>query len=159
MASKQFSSGPGPQLMTPGTLCSGLVPNPPSPTLSIPPTKKDWEILFQPMFDEYFNPPASVVSPVLAVVTLVLADSTSSPSLTLVDQDALSPSNSQTPPESQSQFIHLDAEEENHDIKVVHMDNDQYFRILIPEPSSEESSSHVIIPNNVHSVNQPPEHQ
>ncbi|GJY32306.1 retrovirus-related pol polyprotein from transposon TNT 1-94 [Tanacetum coccineum] len=29
MASEQFSSGPTPQLMTPGTLSSGLVPNPP----------------------------------------------------------------------------------------------------------------------------------
>ncbi|GKA98945.1 retrovirus-related pol polyprotein from transposon TNT 1-94 [Tanacetum coccineum] len=32
MASEQFSSGIGPQLMTPGTISSGLVPNPPSPT-------------------------------------------------------------------------------------------------------------------------------
>ncbi|GKC09410.1 integrase, catalytic region, zinc finger, CCHC-type containing protein [Tanacetum coccineum] len=38
------------------------------------------------------------------------------------------------------------------------MDNNQYFGILIPEPSSEESSSQVVIPNNVHFVNQPPEH-
>ncbi|GJT81288.1 hypothetical protein Tco_1055630 [Tanacetum coccineum] len=34
MASEQFSSGPGPQLVTPGTISSGLVPNPPSPTPS-----------------------------------------------------------------------------------------------------------------------------
>ncbi|GKE20657.1 copia protein [Tanacetum coccineum] len=34
----------------------------PSPlTPYVPPTKKDWDILFQPMFDEYFQPP-SVVS-------------------------------------------------------------------------------------------------
>ncbi|GKB12565.1 retrovirus-related pol polyprotein from transposon TNT 1-94 [Tanacetum coccineum] len=32
MDSEQFSSGPTPQLMTPGTLSSGLVPNPPSLT-------------------------------------------------------------------------------------------------------------------------------
>ncbi|GJR96379.1 retrovirus-related pol polyprotein from transposon TNT 1-94 [Tanacetum coccineum] len=57
MASEQFSSGPGPQLMTPGTLSSGLVPNPPSSTPYVPPTKNDWDILFQPMFDEFLNPP------------------------------------------------------------------------------------------------------
>ncbi|GKC95939.1 hypothetical protein Tco_1161381 [Tanacetum coccineum] len=33
MAFKQFSSGPGLQLLTPGTISSGLVPNPSSPTL------------------------------------------------------------------------------------------------------------------------------
>ncbi|GJZ69690.1 retrovirus-related pol polyprotein from transposon TNT 1-94 [Tanacetum coccineum] len=94
--------GPGPQLMTPTTLNSGLVLNPPSPTPFVPPTKKDWEIFFQPMFNEYFSPPTSVASPVPAAVARVPADST--------------------------------------------------------KPSSEESSSHVVIPNNMHSVNQPSEH-
>ncbi|GJS48251.1 retrovirus-related pol polyprotein from transposon TNT 1-94 [Tanacetum coccineum] len=41
MAFEQFSSGPGPQFMTPGTLSSGLVPHPPSPTSYVLPTKKD----------------------------------------------------------------------------------------------------------------------
>ncbi|GKC53867.1 retrovirus-related pol polyprotein from transposon TNT 1-94 [Tanacetum coccineum] len=64
MASEQFSSGPAPQLMTPGTLTSGLVPNPIPQPPYVPPTKNDWDFLFQPMFDEFFNPPPSVVSPV-----------------------------------------------------------------------------------------------
>ncbi|GJS92670.1 retrovirus-related pol polyprotein from transposon TNT 1-94 [Tanacetum coccineum] len=34
-----FSSGPAPQLMTPGTLSSGLMPNPPSLTPYVPPIK------------------------------------------------------------------------------------------------------------------------
>ncbi|GJS89217.1 retrovirus-related pol polyprotein from transposon TNT 1-94 [Tanacetum coccineum] len=75
MAFKQFSSGPGPQLLTPGIISSGLVPNPPSPTSYVPPTKKDYDTLFQPMFDEYFNPPPSVASPVPVVVTPDPADS------------------------------------------------------------------------------------
>ncbi|GJT30767.1 retrovirus-related pol polyprotein from transposon TNT 1-94 [Tanacetum coccineum] len=74
MASKQFSSGPKPQLMTPGTLSSGLVPNPPSSTPYVPPTKKDWDILFQPMFDELLNPPPSIISPVPAIAAQRLAD-------------------------------------------------------------------------------------
>ncbi|GKC01015.1 hypothetical protein Tco_0987151 [Tanacetum coccineum] len=57
MASKQFSSGPGPKLLTPGTISSGIVQNIPSSTPHVQPTKNDWEILFQPMFDEYLNPP------------------------------------------------------------------------------------------------------
>ncbi|GJW20057.1 retrovirus-related pol polyprotein from transposon TNT 1-94 [Tanacetum coccineum] len=143
MASKQFSSGPGPQLMTLVTLSSGLVPNPPSLTPSVPPTKKDWEILFQPMFDEYFSPPTSFASPVPAVVALVPTDSTSTPSSTSVDQDAPSPSTSQTPQEIQAPVLSSSFEDENHDIEVTHMDNDQYFSIPIPEPSSEESSSQI----------------
>ncbi|GJU30770.1 retrovirus-related pol polyprotein from transposon TNT 1-94 [Tanacetum coccineum] len=88
MASKQFSLGPGPQLLTPRIIISGLVPNPPSLTPYVPPTKKDWDILFQPMFDEYFNPSPSVASLVPAVVALDPTDSTGSPSSTSVDQDA-----------------------------------------------------------------------
>ncbi|GKA69700.1 retrovirus-related pol polyprotein from transposon TNT 1-94, partial [Tanacetum coccineum] len=139
MASKQFGSGPEPQLLTPGILSSGLVPNPPSPTPYVPPTKKDWDTLFQPMFDEYFNPPSSVASSVPAVVAPNPADSTDSPSSTSINQDAPSP-------------------KEFHDIEIAILDNDPFFGVTIPEPNSKESSSRDVIPTNVHSVNQPPEH-
>ncbi|GJU28674.1 integrase, catalytic region, zinc finger, CCHC-type containing protein [Tanacetum coccineum] len=105
MDSKQFSSRLEPQLLTPGIISPGLVPNPHSPTPYVPPTKKDWDIFFQLMFGEYFSPPPSVASLVLAVVTPVHANSTGSPSSTLVDQDEPSPSTSQTPQESQSQLL------------------------------------------------------
>ncbi|GJU98686.1 retrovirus-related pol polyprotein from transposon TNT 1-94 [Tanacetum coccineum] len=75
VASEQYSSGPRPQLLTLGIINSGLVPNPPSPTPYVPPTKKDWDILFQLMFGEYFNPPPSVASPVPAVAVPDAADS------------------------------------------------------------------------------------
>nr|GEX81734.1 putative reverse transcriptase domain-containing protein [Tanacetum cinerariifolium] len=64
---------------------------PPSLTPYILPTKKEWDILFQPMFDEYFNPPPSVASPLLVVVTPEPADPTGTPSLATIDQDAPSP--------------------------------------------------------------------
>ncbi|GJX77397.1 hypothetical protein Tco_0324208 [Tanacetum coccineum] len=83
MASEQFSSRPRPHLLTLRTLCSGLVPNSPSPTPYVPPTKKDWDILFQLMFDEYFNPPPIVASPVPIVVAPEPADST----VTYLDND------------------------------------------------------------------------
>ncbi|GJR56158.1 retrovirus-related pol polyprotein from transposon TNT 1-94 [Tanacetum coccineum] len=80
--------GPGPQLLTRGTLSSRLVPNPPSPTPYVSPKMKDWETLFQPMFDEYFNPSPSVTSPVPAVVAPDPVVSSGAPSSTSVDQDA-----------------------------------------------------------------------
>ncbi|GKA68643.1 retrovirus-related pol polyprotein from transposon TNT 1-94, partial [Tanacetum coccineum] len=86
MASKQFSSGPEPKLLTPGTICSGLVPNSPISTLYVPPTKNDWEILFQPMFDEYLNPLPCVDHYVSAVITPEPAVSTGTPSSTTIDQ-------------------------------------------------------------------------
>ncbi|GKE70023.1 hypothetical protein Tco_1528095 [Tanacetum coccineum] len=48
--------------LTPGYISSGLVQNLVSLTPYVPPSKKDYEILFQPLFDEYFNPPPCSVS-------------------------------------------------------------------------------------------------
>ncbi|GJW02786.1 retrovirus-related pol polyprotein from transposon TNT 1-94 [Tanacetum coccineum] len=158
MASKQFSSGPGPKLLTPRTISSGLVPNIPSLTPYVSPTKNNWEILLQPMFDEYLNPPPSVDLQVLAVIAPEPTVSTGTPSLTTIDQDAPSTSTSQTPPKTPSPVIPLDVEEADHDIEVAHMDNNPVVEFLIPEPSSKESSTQVVIPNHVHSINQPPEH-
>nr|GEW07370.1 retrovirus-related Pol polyprotein from transposon TNT 1-94 [Tanacetum cinerariifolium] len=141
-----------------GKKASGLVPNHPSPTPYVPPTKKDLGILFQPMFDKYFSPLTCVTSLVPVVVALVPADSTDTPSSTSVDQDAPSLSTSQTPQETQPPILSFSVEEENYDIKVSHMDNDQYFSLPILELIFKESSSQVVIPNNVHFVNQPPEH-
>ncbi|GKF08497.1 retrovirus-related pol polyprotein from transposon TNT 1-94 [Tanacetum coccineum] len=64
MASEQFILGPGLHYMTPATPSIGLVSNPISQQPCIPPIRDDWDRLFQPMFDEYFNPPSIVVSPV-----------------------------------------------------------------------------------------------
>nr|GEV78133.1 retrovirus-related Pol polyprotein from transposon TNT 1-94 [Tanacetum cinerariifolium] len=64
-----WSSGFSPQLLTLGALSSGLVPNPAPVIYYVPPTKKELEILFQPMFDEYFEPSTvdQQVPPALAV--------------------------------------------------------------------------------------------
>ncbi|GJW79982.1 retrovirus-related pol polyprotein from transposon TNT 1-94 [Tanacetum coccineum] len=78
IASEQFSSGPRLHSMTPITSSLGLVSNPVSQQPCIPPNRDDWVHLFQPMFDEYFNPPTIAVSPVLEVAApraVVLADS------------------------------------------------------------------------------------
>ncbi|GJU24277.1 retrovirus-related pol polyprotein from transposon TNT 1-94 [Tanacetum coccineum] len=161
MASEHSSSGPALHEMTPVTISSGLVPNPPSSTPFVPPSRSDWDLLFQPMFDESLNPPPyvdlqapEVIAPIPEVVAPEHAVSTGSPSSTTVDQDAPSSSNSHTTQETQTPIISHDVEEDNHDIEVAHMGNDPYFGIPIPEVSSDPSSSSDVIHTIV-----PPDHQ
>ncbi|GJY92536.1 retrovirus-related pol polyprotein from transposon TNT 1-94 [Tanacetum coccineum] len=52
MASKHSNSGPALHEMTPATMSSGLVPNPPPLTPFVPPSRTNWDFLFQPLFDE-----------------------------------------------------------------------------------------------------------
>ncbi|GJT94173.1 retrovirus-related pol polyprotein from transposon TNT 1-94 [Tanacetum coccineum] len=80
------------------------------------------------------------------------AASTGSPSSTTVDQDAPSPSNSQTTPETQSLIIPNNVEEDNHNLDIAHMNNDPFFGILIPENDSKASSSSDVIPTVVHTA-------
>ncbi|GKC54392.1 hypothetical protein Tco_1077137 [Tanacetum coccineum] len=61
------------------------------------------------------------------------------PSSTTVDQDAPSPSNSQTTPETPPPVIPNDVEEDNHDIEVTHMGNDSYF---VSEHNSKWTKDH-----------------
>ncbi|GJS17256.1 hypothetical protein Tco_0411728 [Tanacetum coccineum] len=80
------------------------------------------------MFDELLTPSPSVdypapelIAPIAKVVALVPSISTCSPSSTTVDQDAPSPSNSQTTPKTQPPLIPNDVEEDNHDIEVAYI--------------------------------------
>ncbi|GJT09606.1 hypothetical protein Tco_0856648 [Tanacetum coccineum] len=118
-----LSVGPGPQLMTPGTINSRLVQNIPSRTPIVPPTKNDWDSFFQPMFDEYFKPPPNVDHPVPEVHTPVPAALTSSPSSTTVDQDVPSTSTSLINQEIQSQVTHQGVEEQIHRHQNAQFDN------------------------------------
>ncbi|GJY12964.1 retrovirus-related pol polyprotein from transposon TNT 1-94 [Tanacetum coccineum] len=111
MASEQFDSGPKLQLMTPRTISSGLVQNPPSSTPHVPPTKNDWDILFQLMFDEYFNPPPTVVSPVPTAVAPRPADPTGTTLSTSIEQDAPAANTSSTIQEIQSPVLSEGVEE------------------------------------------------
>ncbi|GKC72676.1 hypothetical protein Tco_1118559, partial [Tanacetum coccineum] len=123
-AQRKESSGPGPQLLTPRTISSGLVRQPPSPTPNILPTKNDSDSLSCPMMDEYFNPSPSVVQHVLVAVVQEPVVSTGTPSSTRIDQDTPSTSTSQTTQEEQSHVIRTSVEEDDHGIEVAHMDND-----------------------------------
>nr|GEY71400.1 retrovirus-related Pol polyprotein from transposon TNT 1-94 [Tanacetum cinerariifolium] len=133
------SSGPALHEMTLATINSGLVPNPTSST-------------------PVDHPDPKVIAPIAKVVALEPAASTSSPSSTTVDQDAPSPSNSQTTPETQYSIIPNDVVEDNHDLDVAHMNNDPFFGIPILEVPFDQSSSTDVIHTIVHPDHQISEH-
>nr|GEV33287.1 hypothetical protein [Tanacetum cinerariifolium] len=115
MASEQSSLGPALNEMTPATMSSRLVQKPSSST-------------------PYFDPQApEVIAPIADVIPPVQAESTGLPSSTTVDQDAPSPSKSQTTTETQSSIIPQDVEDDIHDIEVAYIRNDPLFGASIPE--------------------------
>nr|GEY33995.1 hypothetical protein [Tanacetum cinerariifolium] len=140
MASEHRSLEPALHEMTPTTTSSGLVPNPLPSTPFVPPKITDWDLLFHLIFDVLLNPSPSVnplapkvITPIAEVVAPEPAASTGSPSSTTVGQDAPSPSNSQTSPETQSPVIPNNVKEENHDLDIAYINNNQFFGILIPK--------------------------
>nr|GEW08275.1 hypothetical protein [Tanacetum cinerariifolium] len=109
--------------MTPATISSGIVPNPPPSTSYVPLSRNNWDILFQPLFDKLLTPSPSVdplspkvIAPIAEVVALDPAELT-----------------------------------ENHDLDIAHMNNDPLFGIPIIENDFESSSSDVI-PTVVHTA-------
>nr|GEZ66318.1 hypothetical protein [Tanacetum cinerariifolium] len=144
MASVHLSTGPAPNFLTPGQISSCLVPNPVSATPYTPPTNKELEILFQPMFDEYLEPPRveRPVLPAQAVQAPVNSDGT--PSSTTIDRDEPSPSISPLSSALQSHSLHQGvADEPNYieDHNIAPVDNNPFVNVFAPEPRSEASSS------------------
>nr|GFA82015.1 reverse transcriptase domain-containing protein [Tanacetum cinerariifolium] len=133
MASEQRSSGPVLHDMTPRTISLGLMQKSSSSASYVPPSRNDWDLLFQPMFDELLNPPLSVVNQAAEVIALIAeaipqvdVDSTASPSSITIDQDAPSP-------------------------KVAHIGNDLLLGVPIPEVTSGQSLSTTSPQSNVQS--------
>nr|GEY68465.1 hypothetical protein [Tanacetum cinerariifolium] len=102
MASEHSSSEPELHEMTPTIISLGIMPNPPSSTSFVPPSRTDWDLLFQPLFDELLTPPPSVDNPAPEVITLI------------AEVVALEPAAST---------------EDNHDLDVAHMHNDMFFGV------------------------------
>nr|GEV58506.1 integrase, catalytic region, zinc finger, CCHC-type, peptidase aspartic, catalytic [Tanacetum cinerariifolium] len=152
MASKHNSLDAILHEMTPATISSDLCKNRPPLSSFVPPSRTKWDILFQPLFDKLLTHPPSVDLPALEIIALIAevvapepAKSTGLPSLTTVNQDAPSPSNSQTTPKTQSHVISNDDVEENHDLDVAYVNNDSFFGIPIPE-NDYESSIQMLFP-------------
>nr|GEX21101.1 hypothetical protein [Tanacetum cinerariifolium] len=161
MVSEQNSLGPALHEMTPATISSGLVPDPPSSTPFISSLRTDWDMLLQLLFNELLTHPPSVDHPdpevialIAEVVALEPAASTSSPSSTTVDQDASSPSNSQTTAKTQSHILSNDVEEDNHDLDVAHMNNNLFFDTPMVEKSKldEDKEGKVVDPSHYHGM-------
>ncbi|GJR71545.1 retrovirus-related pol polyprotein from transposon TNT 1-94 [Tanacetum coccineum] len=123
------------------------------------------DVLFQSPFDELLTPPPSVdhpgpkvIAPIADVVAPEPTASTGSPSSTTVDQDAPSPSNSQTTPKTQSPIIPNDVEEDTHDLDAARMNNNPFFGIPIPKVPFDQSLSTDVIHTIVHPGHQIYEH-
>ncbi|GJY03089.1 retrovirus-related pol polyprotein from transposon TNT 1-94 [Tanacetum coccineum] len=119
---------------------SRLVPNPIPQPPYVPPTKNDWDILFQPMFDEFFNPPPSVVSLVPVDAAPRHVDPTGSPMSTSIEQDTPSASNPSTKEQEQSLIISQGVEES---LKTLHFHDDLLHETLHEESTSQGSSSNI----------------
>nr|GEX49076.1 retrovirus-related Pol polyprotein from transposon TNT 1-94 [Tanacetum cinerariifolium] len=102
----QTNPRPAPNLLMHRPISSGLVPNHAPVIPYVPPTKKELEILFQPMFDEYFKLSTidQQVPPAPAVYILVNPPCPSVSSF--VDQDALSEGHSPSSSDHQSSSVH-----------------------------------------------------
>ncbi|GJT88408.1 putative ribonuclease H-like domain-containing protein [Tanacetum coccineum] len=140
MASEQFSSGPGLQLMTPATSSSGLVPNPIPQQPCHPSNRDDLDRLFQPMFDAYFNPLTINVSPVPVAAAPRVVDIADSLVSTSIDQDAPSTSIPSTQEQEHSPIISQGVEESP---KTPQFHDDPLHESLHEDSTSKGSSSNV----------------
>nr|GEY02722.1 retrovirus-related Pol polyprotein from transposon TNT 1-94 [Tanacetum cinerariifolium] len=115
-----------------GQISLGLIPNLVLADPYVPLTNKELDILFQPMFDEYLEPPR------------VERPSAGTPSSTSIDQDAPSPSHSPSSSALQSPCLHQGVAAESALIDenlFAPVDNDPFINISAPKPTSEASSS------------------
>ncbi|GJT23522.1 hypothetical protein Tco_0893459 [Tanacetum coccineum] len=104
----------------------------------VPPTNKELEILFQPMFDEYLEPPRieRPVSPALAVLVLVNSVDT----ISMLQQGIA----------AESTIME--------DNPLAPVDNDPFINVFAQEPSSEASSSEDVSTAESTYVTQTPHH-
>nr|GEU83059.1 hypothetical protein [Tanacetum cinerariifolium] len=110
----------------------------------VPPTNKDLEILFQPMFNENLEPPRveRPISPAPSVQVPV--NSAGTPSSTTIDQDAPSLSISPSSLALQSHSLHQGIAAKSTFIEynlVAPVDNNPFINVFALEPSSDASSS------------------
>ncbi|GJU84552.1 retrovirus-related pol polyprotein from transposon TNT 1-94 [Tanacetum coccineum] len=174
MSFEQLSSGSELQHLTSGHISSGLVPNQVASTSAKPPSKNDLDLLFQPMFDEYFKHSPSGVSMYVSPATLPPPDTAgASPFTTIeqdapspsgvqifqlteptIEQDAPSPSTSLTTKTTTNPILATNVKEPNN--KDAEFDSDTFTNPFAPlVTSSAESSSRIVDTLNMHTFQQP----
>nr|GEV67731.1 retrovirus-related Pol polyprotein from transposon TNT 1-94 [Tanacetum cinerariifolium] len=119
---------------------SRLVTNPIPQKPCNPPPRDDSDRLFQPMFDEYFNPSTIVVSPVPVANAPSAIDLANSLVSTSTDQDAPSTSIPSTKDQKHSPIISQGFEES---LKMPHFNDDPLHDSLHEDSTSHGSSSNV----------------
>ncbi|GJS57902.1 hypothetical protein Tco_0652686 [Tanacetum coccineum] len=142
MAPVQSSPGPAPNLLTPGPISLGLVPNPAPAIPYVPPTNKELEMLFQPMFDEYFNPPGIRQDPIPNVAQDPVIPTGPSVSIS-IDLDAPSGSHISSPLDHHSSLVHHGvAGEQYAEVNpFAAADPEPFVNVFAPDYNSEASSS------------------
>ncbi|GJS24230.1 putative reverse transcriptase domain-containing protein [Tanacetum coccineum] len=138
----------------------GLVPNPTPAAPYVPPTYKELEISFQPMFDEYFEPPTvdRLVPPIPAAHVPV---NPSGPSVSIfVDQDAPLRNHSPSSLDHQSSLVHHGvAADYSFEVNPFASANHEPFvNVFALDPSSKASSSGEISIAASNQSTQPHEH-
>nr|GEV98176.1 hypothetical protein [Tanacetum cinerariifolium] len=139
-----LSIGSTPTFLTPGQISSGIVPNSVPKVPYVPSTNKELEILFQPMFDEYLEPPRIERPVSRALVVLVPVNSVGTPSSTTIDQDAPSLSHSPSSSVLQSLSSKQGVAARStilEDNPFAPIDNDPFVNVFALEPSFEALSS------------------
>ncbi|GJR09239.1 retrovirus-related pol polyprotein from transposon TNT 1-94 [Tanacetum coccineum] len=116
----------------------GLIPNPIPQLPCNPPNRDDWDRLFQPMFDECFNPLPSAISPVPVVVAPRAVDIADSLVSMLIDQDSPSTSIPSTQEQDHSPIISQGVEESP---KTSPFHDDPLHESLYEDSTSQGSSS------------------
>ncbi|GKB63944.1 integrase, catalytic region, zinc finger, CCHC-type containing protein [Tanacetum coccineum] len=140
MASEQFGSGLELQVLTLATSSSGLVPNIIPQQPCNPPKRDDWDTLFQPLFDEYFNPPTIVIFTVPVAAAPRVVEIVDSPVSMSIDQDAPSSSIPTTQDQEHSPIISQGVEESP---KTPLFHDDPLHEFLHEDSTSQGSSSNV----------------
>ncbi|GJS25507.1 putative ribonuclease H-like domain-containing protein [Tanacetum coccineum] len=154
------SSGPNPNLLTPGPISSGLVPNSAPAIPYVPPTNKDLELLFQLMFDEYFETPiCDHQMPYVPAVPPPVIPTGPSVSISF-DHDAPSGSHSPSSSAHQSSSVHHGVATE-HSFEVnpfAATEHEPFVNVFAPDPNSEASSSGILTITTPNQSTQPHEH-
>ncbi|GKG20182.1 hypothetical protein Tco_0379983, partial [Tanacetum coccineum] len=140
------SPGPAHNLLTPGPISSRLVSNYPLAAPYVPSINKELEILFQPMFDEYFE--TSTVDHLVppAPATQAPVNPTGQSVSIPIDQEAPSGSHSPSSLDHQSSSVHQGvAAEHSFEVNPFTTDDPEPFvNVFAPDHNSEASSSGVI---------------
>ncbi|GJV94583.1 retrovirus-related pol polyprotein from transposon TNT 1-94 [Tanacetum coccineum] len=120
----------------------GLVLNQAVSTSAKPPTKNDWDLLFQSMFDEYFKSPSAISTPISTTTLLPSDTARVSSSSTSINKDAPFPSNS---PNIEATNLPINSTNVKPNKEVAKFDNDTFTNPFDPpETSSAESSSRIV---------------